>query len=99
MQDICTGYFYEDNPAIALAGTKCVGSCKTEKGRWGSTWCNAKGGGWGAECVQCSGKHVIYESENVLKIIRIHLYLPSIVEYPLTLCRYSLHKEGQETMR
>ena len=59
----CTGNFQETKPSNAgngiqrpRAGTPCVGSCKIESGRWGSSWCytdNAKFQ-WGAECVSCS---------------------------------------------
>ena len=60
---MCTGTFQETDPSNAgngvqrpPAGTPCVGSCKTESGRWGSSWCytDDKKFQWGAECVSCS---------------------------------------------
>ena len=39
------------------AGTQCVGSCKIESGRWGSSYCytDSNENQWGAECIPCSG--------------------------------------------
>ena len=39
------------------AGTKCIGGCIFEAGRWGASWCNTANGNWGTGCVPCpSGK-------------------------------------------
>ena len=62
--EMCTGTFSEEASAAGNkkerpeAGTKCVGPCIYEKGRWGSSYCNTENDNWGAECVECTGKYV-----------------------------------------
>ena len=60
---LCTGHFCETDLSNAgngvqrpQAGTPCVGPCKLESGRWGSSWCytDEEEFQWGAECVSCS---------------------------------------------
>ena len=51
---MCTGTFFEEGRPEA--GTRCVGPCIYEGGRWGSSYCNTGNGNWGAECIQCGGK-------------------------------------------
>ena len=61
--EMCTGSFAgvagKDVIAnISPPGTRCVGPCKYERGRWGSSLCYTDKDDllkWGAECVQCGG--------------------------------------------
>ena len=60
--EMCTGDFYESGTpsggnykARPPKGTKCLGPCKFQKGRWGSSFCDVAGNNWGAECVPCQG--------------------------------------------
>ena len=62
--DICTGKYREVHPGNGKQrpseGTRCVSTCKTESGRWGTNYCytNEDETQWGAECIPCSGNTV-----------------------------------------
>ena len=61
---MCSGDYQEDasqagnNKARPPAGSKCIGACVYQKGRWGKSYCytEADKGQWGAECTPCRGK-------------------------------------------
>ena len=56
--DKCTGSFQEDGgspPGRPSPGTKCVGQCINDSGRWGKSYCyiDQEKSQWGAECIDC----------------------------------------------
>ena len=64
VSEMCTGNYVEPDPTKSgngkqrpPAGTKCVGSCIKQSGRWGSSFCHTEAdkSQWGAECVSCQG--------------------------------------------
>ena len=64
--DKCTGSFQEDGgspPGRPQPGTKCVGQCINDSGRWGKSYCyiNQEKSQWGAECIDCPGKKPFFE--------------------------------------
>ena len=57
--EMCTGNFQEsEGNARPPEGTPCQSQCIMESGRWGSSFCNTLIGGWGAECVPCTGTNI-----------------------------------------
>ena len=63
----CTGSYQEEGET-AKPGTKCVGPCMYDFGKWGKSWCYTRSdrSQWGAECIDCQGTKGIARNEKKL---------------------------------
>ena len=59
LENVCTRAFQESDLRFSgnfqrpPEGTKCIGGCIFQAGRWGASWCNTADGNWGTWCVPC----------------------------------------------
>ena len=63
----CTGSYQEEGET-PKPGTKCVGPCMYDFGKWGKSWCYTRSDRlqWGAECIDCQGTKGITRNEQKL---------------------------------
>ena len=63
----CTGT-YEEEGQTSKPGTKCVGPCMYDFGKWGKSWCYTRSdrSQWGAECIDCRGTKGITRDDKIL---------------------------------
>ena len=61
----CTGSYQEEG-VTPKPGTKCVGPCMYDFGKWGKSWCYTRSdrSQWGAECINCKGGKGMIGNEN-----------------------------------
>ena len=80
-EEKCTGNYVDpdaSNVGNGLprppSGTKCVGGCINESGRWGASYCftEVDESNWGAECISCPGLNCPRNLEECLNYT--HLY-------------------------